>query len=923
MIDSVGDHCLNETEAASGGAQKGQGMEHPAYQAGKVPSQRFLSKLRLAELWAGVATLSACFNLLSGVPLHAFCECDDMLFAFLSTKHPTAQTARRFEDNEWLSWQFCPDCYSIFCGGPSCTSLSTAGKQLAGRDPTSRYLFDHLKAAAHFAALLVLLENVAWRVDGDEEHGLFSQFKLLAGALGYVLTKVWRLRDCEVSGFTQRERVFLLFEQVHLVPLLPAVADVVDEPGKQRQMSEVLLNAAETPVEAWLDYDSMQLLHPKETLQGQATKVAILSISWHGKTTERGALVALKQVGKSLGGVNKWRVMGRSKGMIELRRADRKQPTFRLIKPHHIAQGLAETISVYSVLGVGIGLRRWGEPPLNNAFAVLKQTASGLQPCIIVPEESWALHGLAAVDRQLLCDLGASPPDIASAAGNCITMAMSRCIVRQVLHRLCQYEDVESQVTTALKLQVPRLSLSSSSRAVLLLPVSLQGVPKCLIAEDNIRVLHVPLFEQGRAHKAASKLAANLARQLFQERLEVILCGHFDNAIAFCVPVSVEFQLPPMLWCASEAAESPSTRLLMSLAITIAFSCVPPPQELKSILDASPANAWCQAQTAMVQQSKYTGAREAMLIQPKLQTYGITESQLQDAYELDRLAGRELRQAIELEAAHTQQDLREGYVAWADAIKPLPRSELPTDLHKDVDMFSDCQLLNATVPDSRPPHTTKWLPRAPPQVAPVGFTPRRISDLLFPWAVAKISNWIMLQLQFLQDISSFGAKAVRQSNKPLALGQDAFQPVARGIVWDLRRLSEGVIVPVDFTTPIESHLNLQLLREELAEWPDQELVNFLLEGMRYKADVGLQIVLLPHLVSLRGGYGSLQAEVDKYEQAGWYGLFSHPPFLPFRLVPKGSVPRKLEPTRPRPTTEAGAPRQVLWGYQGGACHLFE
>ena len=50
MIDSVGDHCLNETEAASGGVQKGQGMEHPAYQAGKVPSQRFLSKLRLMEL---------------------------------------------------------------------------------------------------------------------------------------------------------------------------------------------------------------------------------------------------------------------------------------------------------------------------------------------------------------------------------------------------------------------------------------------------------------------------------------------------------------------------------------------------------------------------------------------------------------------------------------------------------------------------------------------------------------------------------------------------------------------------------------------------------------------------------------------------------------------------------------------------------
>ena len=72
-----------------------------------------------------------------------------------------------------------------------------------------------------------------------------------------------------------------------------------------------------------------------------------------------------------------------------------------------------------------------------------------------------------------------------------------------------------------------------------------------------------------------------------------------------------------------------------------------------------------------------------------------------------------------------------------------------------------------------------------------------------------------------------------------------------------------------------------------------------------------QIGLLPHLISLKEGYGTLRKEVDKYTEAGWYGLFSHPPFLPFSAVPKGSVPCKLEPGRPRPTTEAGAPCQML------------
>ena len=68
-------------------------------------------------------------------------------------------------------------------------------------------------------------------------------------------------------------------------------------------------------------------------------------------------------------------------------------------------------------------------------------------------------------------------------------------------------------------------------------------------------------------------------------------------------------------------------------------------------------------------------------------------------------------------------------------------------------------------------------------------------------------------------------------------------------MWDLRRLHEGIIVPVDFAARVSSHLDLQYLHEQLADWPDQELVSFLVEGVQYKADVGSQIVLLPHLIS--------------------------------------------------------------------------
>ena len=87
-------------------------------------------------------------------------------------------------------------------------------------------------------------------------------------------------------------------------------------------------------------------------------------------------------------------------------------------------------------------------------------------------------------------------------------------------------------------------------------------------------------------------------------------------------------------------------------------------------------------------------------------------------------------------------------------------------------------------------------------------------------------------------------------------------------------MEEGGIEPVDFETPLQSHLNLQQLQEELSDWPDQELLSFLLLGVRYKAGIDYQIVILPHLVSLHEGYGSLLEEVTKYKEAGWYGLFS-------------------------------------------------
>ena len=106
-----------------------------------------------------MASLSTSFQD-AGHTLFAFCEASPLLHAHLSLPHHDSLTALKSEFNEWKDWVFPPQGIVWLIGGPSCTSLSSAGRQLAYNDPKSRYLKDHINIAAACGALLILLENV-------------------------------------------------------------------------------------------------------------------------------------------------------------------------------------------------------------------------------------------------------------------------------------------------------------------------------------------------------------------------------------------------------------------------------------------------------------------------------------------------------------------------------------------------------------------------------------------------------------------------------------------------------------------------------------------------------------------------------------------------------------------------------------------
>jgi hypothetical protein len=88
-----------------------------------------------------------------------------------------------------------------------------------------------------------------------------------------------------------------------------------------------------------------------------------------------------------------------------------------------------------------------------------------------------------------------------------------------------------------------------------------------------------------------------------------------------------------------------------------------------------------------------------------------------------------------------------------------------------------------------------------------------------------------------------------------------------------------------------------MIRTELDDFEDKEIVSMLINGAQFKADVKYQIVLLPHLSSLPNGVESVEKELQRLGKLGWYGFYDDLPFVPYRCLPQGSTARKFEPTR--------------------------
>ena len=263
---------------------------------------------------------------------------------------------------------------------------------------------------------------------------------------------------------------------------------------------------------------------------------------------------------------------------------------------------------------------------------------------------------------------------------------------------------------------------------------------------------------------------------------------------------------------------------------------------------------------------------------------------------------------------------------WADRVGPIDPSDIPASLLSALPSFEEYGLEAQPFTPVYQPFTTDWLPLPPAQPeAPKGAPAcvRSPADMMLPDTQLAVAGWLRHALQDLQRIrvavdegrATHLSDGTERRDRPraLAVGQLELHPWARGRVWDCRGPCCKLL---DFRAPINTHLNLAYLRRRLADYPDQYFVANLLEGARLDADVELQSVFVPHLVSLPKGYKAVGKELRRMRGLGWYDFFPDFPFWPMYLNAQGSTARKLELDRDRRTTEGGGPRMPTYDLSG-------
>ena len=258
----------------------------------------------------------------------------------------------------------------------------------------------------------------------------------------------------------------------------------------------------------------------------------------------------------------------------------------------------------------------------------------------------------------------------------------------------------------------------------------------------------------------------------------------------------------------------------------------------------------------------------------------------------------------------------DGHAESAHALAPLvdttPGATLPAEL---LPLAPPAPPADAALRPFR--HTavifpTDPLPEPKSQTPPEdGFWPHDVRDIVEGWALNEIRARLAACLEWHRS----GGPAHGRPH-PIAFGEDAIKPRARGRLWDLRGGPGNVKLFDPATEPKRTGLDLEFAAAEFADVPGRELISMICDGVQMKTGhMAHQIVLMPNLLSLYsedGGVNAAASQVAEMQKLGFLATFSQLPGVPFRAMPRGVVPKKGTEERSTTHTIVSPPSATRW-----------
>lgn len=624
---------------------------------------------------------------------------------------------------------------------------------------------------------------------------------------------------------------------------------------------------------------------------------------------------------------------------------NRDEPWFlRSVSVARISSHLATTFPVLSMGGIAASCTRVGVPPLGPAKQLWLRDGRAYQP-------DWReLIKLFDVEPTLLQPINpdANPEiqshdTLSSIVGDMLSMRMAdamadRSVTRSLQYRTALAYDRWIAVTERNSIAAcfgahfsPIAYLEPGDVAVALID-SCGGALRMLVSND---LLQLPVAPHHRAD-----LPRDSAVNVAQSFVSAVSHAHFDGRrlhglLVHSTPslTVVAFPLPEdtsptgrattdfSLWATlADVASSPLYVPMASAFARVAAHC----QRGIPAITTTPADIPDGARRATPLLSLPYMPRAFPAAWPQ-------QLHLLECYDTH------LRRALN---AASRSCPHRGYLAsWVDQVDTTPNADIPFHLRGASPSEFDNPILVDT-PFAAPMPTPALPPPIFPGAQQTSYKPRSIYQILKAGSIRKLAralNAIADSLAHMQRGEELPPR-LRRGLTTTVIGQDGFVPEARGIIWDLRsRHPEGHFLPLDFTAPIATHLNTDAYFDAIGDdYPDQSLRHQVRHGALFFADVDLQIVICPHLLSLADGFVNVDKELRRLHSLGylefntteeeafaWHkaddsqqgdveSLVVALGIIPCRCTPQGARARKLEPERPRRISDCGAPRKAVF-----------